>query len=334
MKKLFFIALCALCSSYITYSQSDPELKITLRDGNTMSGTAKMNTISLVTDYGKLDIPVKNVSAIDIGIPSDNANKEKIIALIKQLNGTEESMRKNAYDELMKLDVKAVPIISEFLSSPKYEPGANSDYTAESALTELMSRYGVEDNFSTKDVVSVDFAYTMGGVYDFKKIDLKTEYGSLSIPKEKIKHIDIVYVGGGDGSELVFNVFASKYISGNTIGGWLKTGIQVKNGQHLSMFATGQVVLASLSNGKYGPDGAVKEAGATKDNYEGEYDSGSLYPTYGQLVYKIGESGTAMKAGSKFNGTMNQTGMLYLSIYETVFNAANTGSYTVKISLK
>ena len=333
MKKKFILCFSALICVVAACAQSDPELKITLRDGNTMSGTAKMGTISLMTDYGKLDIPVKNVSAIDIGIPTDKDNKEKIIGLIKQLNGTEEKMRKNAYDELLKLDVKAIPVISDFLNSGKYEPGANADYSPESVLSELMNKYGVDDNYSTKDVVSVDFAYTMGGVYEFKKIELKTEYGMLSIPKEKIKHIDIVYVGGGDGAELVFNVFASKYISGNTVGGWLKTGIQVKPGQRVNMFATGQVTLASLSNGKYGPDGAVKDAG-TADNYEGEYDGGSTYPTYGQLVYKVGESGTAMKAGAKFSQSMTLSGMLYLSIYETVFNAANTGSYTVKISLK
>lgn len=333
MKKVVFAAIC-FCSVFTGFAQHDPELKVTLRDGNTMSGIAKVGTVTLITDYGKLEIPVKNISAIDIGIPADNTNKDKIIALVKQLAGTEEQMRKNAYEELMKMDVKAVPVISNFLNSSAYQPGSFSDYTPEGVLNELMVKFGVDDNFTTKDVVSVDYAYTMGGTYDFKKIDLKTEYGTLSIPKEKIRHIDIVYTGSGEGSEMVFTLFASKHISGNTQGGWLKTGIQVKSGQHVSMYATGQVVLASLSNGKYGPDGAAKEGSTSTSSYEGEYDSGSTYPTYGQLVYKVGESGTATKAGSKFSGSMYQNGMLYLSIYETVFNAANTGTYTVKINLK
>jgi hypothetical protein len=52
-------------------------------------------------------------------------------------------------------------------------------------------------------------------------------------------------------------------------------------------------------------------------------------------VYKIGETSTqVLKAGAKFSGTVQASGMLYISIYETVYNAANTGSYTVKISLK
>jgi len=43
---------------------------------------------------------------------------------------------------------------------------------------------------------------------------------------------------------------------------------------------------------------------------------------------------TPLRAGGKFNGTSASAGMLYLSIYETVFNAANTGSYSVKVILK
>jgi hypothetical protein len=308
-------------------------LKVTMRDGSVMTGTARMGKITLVTDYGKLEIPLKNVSAIDVGIPSDEANKNKIIGLVKQLAGTEENMRKNAYEEIQKLDVTAIPIIHEFLNSGSYQPGSSMDYTPESALSELMAKYEVEDGFSTKDVIALDFAYTMGGTYDFKKIDLKTAYGSLSLPKEKIRHIDILYTGGSEGGDMVFTLFASKHISGNTQGGWYKTGIQVKNGQHISMYATGQVTLASLSNGKYSPDGAVK--GGEGEGYEGEYEGGSgSYPTYGQLVYKVGESGTMTKAGAKFSGTMYQNGMLYLSIYETVYNAANTGTYNVKVVLK
>jgi len=330
------ILICALSLAWrLAGAQQDVEVKLILRDGNTISGTTKLGNVSLVTDFGKLEIPVKNVSSIEVGISPDKSASEKILNTIKQLASTTEEMRKSAYESLIKMDVRAIPTINDFIYSPRYEPSSFSDYTAEGALSELTGIYHVEENFSTKDVLSVDGQYTIGGVYEFRKIDLKTEYGSLSIPKEKIKQVDVMYTATSDGSDMVFKLYGSKHISGNVNGGWLKTGIVLKQGQKFNITATGEVVLASLSNAKYKPDG--KTVGATTGSdygLEGDYGYGS-YPTYGNVVYKVGESSTEiLKAGDKFNGTAKIGGMLCISIYETVFNAANSGSYSVKITLK
>lgn len=336
MRKLILSA-CALFIALAASAQTDVELKLTLRDGNVISGTSKIANVSLVTDYGKLEIPIKNVTALDIGISTDKATSDKVVNLIKQLSNSAEQMRKNAYDELVKMEIKAIPAISDFIYSAKYEPSTYTDYTADAALTELESKYNVTDGYSVKDVVSIDYEYAMGGKYEFAKIDLKTEYGVLSIPKEKIKHIDVLYTGDTGNGEMTFKLLATKHISSNTNGGWLKTGIMLKSGQKFSIVSTGEVTLASLSGSKYKPDGSI--AGSTTGTeaaVEGDYSyGGTNYPSYGNVVFKVGEIATqALKAGAKFTGNSPSTGMLYISIYETVYNAANTGSYTVKISLK
>lgn len=317
-------------------AQNDVELKLTLRDGNVVSGTSKMTSVSLATPYGKLEIPIKNVTALDLGVASDKAINEKVANLIKQLSNSNEQMRKNAFDELVKMDIKGIPAISEFIYSSKYEPSTYSDYTADAALNELQSKFNVEGSISDKDVVSIDYEYSMGGMYEFAKIDLKTEYGTLSIPKDKIKHIDVMYTGDNGSGDMTFKLLGTKHISSNTSGGWLKTGIMVKQGQKLSISATGEVTFASLSGSKYKPDGSIAGSSTTGvADYEGDYNSGTTYPSYGNVVYKIGETSTqVLKAGAKFNGTAGASGMLFISIYETVYNASNTGSYTVKISVK
>lgn len=334
--KYIFLPFIFLAITLASIAQADVEIKLTLRDGNVVSGTSKITNISLVTDYGKLEIPVKNVSSLDLGIKEDKIISDKVISLAKQLSNSNEQMRKNAYDELVKMDIRAIVSISEFIYSAKYEPSTFTDYTAESALSELQSKYNVTDALSSKDVVAIDYEYSIGGTYDFQKIDLKTEYGTLSIPKEKIKHIDVMYSGGAESGEMIFKLLGTKHISSNTAGGWLKTGIMVKPGQKLSITANGEITFASLSGSKYKPDGSIAGSAlpAVTDGYEGDYNAGS-YPTYGNVVYKIGEASTQIiKAGGKYNGTAQSSGMLYLSVYETVYNAANSGSYTVKISLK
>jgi hypothetical protein len=179
----------------------------------------------------------------------------------------------------------------------------------------------------------------MGGTYDFVKMDVKTEYGNLFIPKEKIKTMDISYSEPSTGNEMALKLQANKNISGNQNGGWVKTGITLKQGQKFTIMANGEVTLASLSNQKYKPDGSYTATNGT--NYPAaattdDYSTGSpTYPVYGNVVYKIGETTyDVLRAGAKFNGTAKTSGMLLIAIYETVYSAANTGSYTVKISLK
>jgi len=335
MNKITVVALFVFGASSIN-AQNDVELKLTLRDGNVVSGTSKISSVSLATAYGKLEVPIKNVTALDLGVVSDKATNDKVGNLIKQLSNSNEQMRKTAYDELVKMDIKGIAAITDFIYSSKYEPSTYTDYTADGAMAELQSKFNVLDNISDKDVVSIDYEYSMGGIYEFAKIDLKTEYGTLSIPKEKIKHIDVMYTGDSGSGDMTFKLLATKHISSNTSGGFLKTGIMLKQGQKFNITASGEVTFASLSGSKYKPDGSI--AGTTTApiaDYEGDYGAGSTYPAYGNVVYKIGETSTqVLKAGAKLNGVAASSGMLYISIYETVYNASNTGSYTVKISLK
>lgn len=339
MKKIIFTSIFWLLVSLLfAQTKNETELRVTLRDGSSFAGKTAMGNVTLITNYGKLEIPLQNVSSLDLGITPDKSNETRIINLIKQLGNSDENMRKSAYDELVKMEIRAIPVMSNFIYSEKYQPTEFTDYTPESALSELKSTHNIDDNFSDKDVITIDYQYTMGGVYDFKKLDLKTEYGLLSLPKEKIKHIDVLYVpSSGENSDKTFILLASKHISGNNNGGWLKTGIMLKQGQKFSITASGEITLASLSNNKYHPDGSTgTSTSTTTDTYEGDYNYGSTsaYPTYGNVVYKIGESGTMLKAGAKFNGSASAGGLLYLSMYETVYNASNTGSYTVKVLLK
>ncbi len=328
--------ICFLFIGVITKSQNQTEVRVTLRDGSSFTGKTMLGNISLVTDYGKLEIPLQNVTSLDLGISTDKSNETKIINLIKQLSNSDENMRKSAYEELSKMNAGAIGVISNFIYSEKYQPAEFNDYTPEGALNELKSANGIDETVSDKDIVTIDGQFTMGGRYDFKKIDLKTDYGMLSLPKEKIKHIDVLYTpsADGDGSDRNFILLGSKHISANANGGWLKTGIMLRQGQKINIMASGEISFASLSNNKYKPDGKVAGSAAADYDYgEGEYGS-STYPTYGNVVYKIGESGTVTRAGAKYNGSAQSSGMLYLSVYETVYNASNTGSYSVKVSVK
>lgn len=338
MKTTIYSLLVAGFISFTGFAQKQVEVSLKLRDGSNVSGTTTFTDVNLITDYGKLVIPTKNINSIKVGIPNDKSVYDKAKSFLSQLNNSNEELKKAAYDELIKLGIKAIPAVSDFISDPKNNIEYSGEYTPDNALSELKANANVDEYTDGKDIIEIDGMYTIGGYYEFGKLEVKTEYGNLSIPKEKIKNIDVTYINSDGSNEMNFKLIASKNISGNTNGGWLKTGITLKAGQRFSIQASGEIVLASLSNQKYKPDGSYESS--TGEKYPAvsssdEYSGTTTYPSYGNVVYKIGESSTAaMKAGAKFNGSASTSGMLYISIYETVYNAANTGSYNVKITLK
>ena len=67
MKNLFLAI--ALTFGLSALAQQKPvELKLNLLDGNVITGTSSMDDVQLVTNYGKLVIPVANVSTSKVGI--------------------------------------------------------------------------------------------------------------------------------------------------------------------------------------------------------------------------------------------------------------------------
>lgn len=328
MKKII-CSLLMLAIAVSSSAQTKVEFTLNLKDGNIVTGTTKTSTVVLETDYGKLTIPIKNVSSIVLGIHPDNSLKNTISNLSKQLLSSVEDDRKKAYEQLVAMKAGAIPVMEDVLYSSS-EENTHFDYTLSNAISELKAIHNVSNNYSTKDVITIDYEYNMGGKYDFEKISLKTEYGDLTIPREKIDKIDVLYTDASTDSKS-FKLLASTHISSNNNGGWLKTGIVVKNGQTISIAANGEVTLASLSNNKYKPDGSVKNN--NEEDYSGN-SSTSTSPVYGNVVFKIGDSGTTTKAGAKFTGKATSTGMLYLSIYETVYNANNSGFYVTNVSVK
>lgn len=309
-------------TTFFAFGQKAVDMKLYLRDGNILSGKTKIASVEVETKYGKIVVPIKDLNLVELGIPVNEKDKSNIIAKLKKLQDADEKTAETLYKELITLSIGAIPIIDDFLFSDGYNSEAyNSSYNPDNVLSELKSLYNVNGSYSKNDVVYFDNDFKIGGTYNFKSISLTTEYGSLKIPREKIEKIESQYIDP-NAKDKKFKLSASKNISSNATGGWVKTGISLKTGQHFSISASGEIVLASLSNEKYNPDGKV---GATPTT--------STYPSYGNAVYKIGESGTVMKAGSKYNGVAATAGMLYLSIYETVYNASNTGYYTVKVIL-
>jgi hypothetical protein len=343
--------ICLLGVSISTLiAQDKVTVKATLRNGDVVTGKTSLSKISLKTIYGKLEIPAQNLKQIRFGILKNESIVSKINKALDILSMGDEDAKIKAYAEVEAYSIDALPIVQDYVSNMPIDTSMvespTQEYYDETAtstgglspqglLDNLYAIYGV-DGLSNEDVASTNEGYEMGGSMDIKNLKITTNYGNLDLPRNQITSLEVLEVEvspekSTDGSK-VFNLTASKNISSNINGGWFPTGIYVKSGDFLQITASGSITLASLSNQIYFPNGNKSLAKTTDTNYDYNYNNTAVQ--YGMLVYKIGKNGTAQKAGANFTGRIYGSGELYLSIYETVYNPANKGGYTVKVAKK
>lgn len=300
-----------------------------LRNGNVVSGISNISEIKFTTQYGVLNIPIKDLSKIDFGIISNLKIKQKVDALVDLLKSGTEAEFKRTFKSLIETEVGAIPILSEYLDLEDFEC-AFDEYNIDAALNALKSKYEV-DEFLNSDIIYLNGDFSFPGEIDLQIIQLKTEFGDLSIPREKIINLEIISLQEEGIGIRKFKLEANQNISANVANGWLKTNIKIKKGQKITIESKGEVVMASLSNQPHKPNGSFMPPGGSWT--AGNDHDANAAPIFGNVVYKIGESGAMLKAGTKLTTTAQSLGMLYLSIYETVFNAANSGSYLVVVKI-
>ena len=332
LKKIGLVLILVLSVFSVSYAQTNNVIKkekvvftIHLRNGDVISGNSNIRTMIISTSYGTLALPVSNINTIKVGIINPEIDKDAILRMIDKLNSLKPEDQKQGFENLVQQEPGAIYVIKEYLKSENNTASVSSEYTIEAALQQLMSIYNIDEKAPMDDVVKYDDYYSAEGTCSFTgNIQIETAFGVLEIPRKSILQIDIATETPESGFVKNFILQANKNISGNTDGGFLNTGITLKAGESFSITANGKVNIASLSNNSYTPDGGVNGALAPSDG-------GTNSPTYGNVVFKIGENGQTLKAGAGFRGKAANAGVLYLAIYETVFNPANTGSYKVKI---
>jgi len=156
MKTKLYSLVIASFISCIAIAQKQVEVTLKLRDGSNVTGTTSLTDINLVTDYGKLVIPTKNINSIKVGIPTDKAVQDKAKSFLSQLNNSNEDLKRGAYEELVKLGIKAIPAVSDFILDPKNNLEYTGEYTPDNALNELKANANVTEYTDGKDIIEID----------------------------------------------------------------------------------------------------------------------------------------------------------------------------------
>ncbi len=324
MKRLF-IVLFFFLSYFLSYSQIENIVfTLHLKNGDVITGNSDITEIELKTNYGNLKFPVGDINSINIGLHNSSFDKAKLLSLLEKLDNGSSKEKNNAFDKIIAMEEGAIPFIRSYIQNTKNIDLSN-DVSVNVLYEVMLAKFNVSKNYSLYDEIVFNGKNSVEGEYSFDNLLLETDYGRIRIERKSIKSIDIkILAEEGFTKDNTFKVFANKYVSGNKEEGWLNTGILVKKGEKIKITADGTISLASLSGNTYTPDGGL---------------NGSPGPTdkkinYGQLLYKISQNASPKKVGENMSAVADKTGIIYLSIYETVYNAANSGYYNAKVKVK
>lgn len=310
-----------------TKKKQEVSFCLKLRNGNIVTGKSELKLVNFDTKYGKLILPLEDLSQINFGIIPNKKVQQKVDAFVDILQSGNEKTCKQTFQSLIEAEISAIPILESYMED---DNSIFEEYSVSAALDFLKEKYEVKE-FLENDIIKLLDDYAFPGISDINQITLITEFGDLTIPRDSIEIMDVIQPMDNSSGLKIFKLEANKHVSANAQGGWLKTNIKLKSGQKFSIASKGEIIMASLSNQPHKPSGSYFPPNGSWTAGNDNTPGGS--PIFGNVVYKIGNEGVMLKAGTKIETVSIQSGMLYLSIYETVFNGANSGHYTVKVKL-
>ncbi len=283
-------------------------------DGSLVRMTILQDELEVMTKYGKLTIPLREVRRIDFGLHLPDGVGQHIDQSIKQLGSETYKER----DEAVKHLVHYGPLAFPFLQRASRNPDPEVSQRASGVIKRITEKAAPETmRLKEEDYIqTIEFPVTGRILHPVIKAH-SAHFGELSL---KLSDLRTLFVRGTAGdSELV--VDAVKF--GSSPDQWLDSGIVVDPSQRLLIIGEGQVDLWPQGPGQYvtGPKG-YSTAGKG-----GNFMAGSL-------IGKIGENGKAFVIGERYEASPNEEGKVFLQIVPSPWNNASSGSFRVRISME
>jgi hypothetical protein len=283
-------------------------------DGSLVRMTILQDELEVMTKYGKLTIPLREIRRIDFGLHLPDGVGQHIDQSIKQLGSETYKER----DEAVKHLVHYGPLAYPFLQRASRNPDPEVSQRASGVIKRITEKTTPETlRIKEEDYIqTLEFPVTGRILHPIIKAH-SSHFGDLSL---KLSDLRTLFVRGAAGdSEMV--VDATKY--GSAPEQWLDSGIIVDPSQRLLIVGEGQVDLWPQGPGQYvtGPKG-----------YSTAGKGGNFMA--GALIAKVGENGKAFVVGERFEGSPNEEGKVYLQIVPSPWNNASSGSFRVRISME
>jgi hypothetical protein len=296
-----------------TAAQGSDRAVFLLADGSRIAGRSPLESLAIVTEYGRLEVPIRDALRLRVARCAAPAVRQKVSALIAQLNSPDFRKREKASEELAGMGGLAIELLRKAVASSEAEIRTRAE-----KLVEEYERENPDDEddieaplFSDEDEL-VTRRFTARGSLDVEKFLLATDYGQMEIPKAKV-----IFASFG----LLQAVHKTVAVKGeNTTRKMVSTGIRVSPGDRIKFKASGQIHFTDLDE-SCTPAGDAEWWGMEVAGFPGNALIGRVG---GGPFFLIGE-GTTFRA--------RKSGTLFVCVAWQGAQDDSTGEYTVKINL-
>jgi hypothetical protein len=285
--------------------------------------TILQESLDVVTKYGKLTVPTKDVRAIEFGAHLADGLGKIIDGLIKDLGSSSFHDREAASNQLLGLGPKAYKALIKAARSKDLEVNRR----AQTLVNKLREEFSAEQLLVRENDLIQTVEFSIIGRVITPTIRARTAYfGEPNVRLSQLRSIR--WLGHGVRAEVT--VEAAKY--GNANGPWMDSGIEVSVNDRITIKATGEVDLQPANPGTVtcGPAG-LNEGVAVRGGGGG--GAGGRHQFGGALLGRIGEAGPIFVIGERYQGKASQAGKLQLQIVPNRWGTPSAGSYTVIINL-
>ncbi len=299
-------------------------VEVRFTNGSVVIMTLLQDKIDIVTEYGRLTVPPRDIRSIEFGFHATEEDQRKLDEAIQHLGSTVHAERETAVQELVALGPLAFLRLHSTVKSKDLEVSRR----AESALKTIREKYPARLLRTREDDVVRTGKFNIVGRIITPSLKAKADdFGDLELRPARL--LAIRWFSGDTKKEVV--------VDAGTYGGpgnnkWMATGVRLEPHVGVRLTATGQVDLLPQQGGQRvcGPDGAGGMAMGNKGvRFFNPNNGGQIG---GELMGRVGDSGPMFFIGSRHTLTPKTGGQLFLMIQQSPWGCPSAGEYRVTVA--
>lgn len=303
---------------------SEKFVRFHMWDGSIVGGEVQMETISVETEFGVLQVPIRDIRKFYPGLNSFPELDTKIKNLVEKLGDKDFDVREKSHRELTGMGIQ---IRNEL---DKFEDGGSAE--RKKRISEIKKEFDEqldsmdEDDDSTEQPLirgdRIDTPnFSIVGKIQQEEFVLDSKFGELRVTLGDVQMADRSFQEVGGVVKKKFNVSGHTFFQKKP----LSTKLRINKGDRISVKADGVIQWTNWSTSS-SPEGLTNQ---------GKY----LGINGGTLICRVGTSGQPMKVGSKVSFVAKKSGVLYFAIamQDSYINNSGyrwVGNYKAQVEVK